>query len=44
VIQNGDVHRLNEFLGSLYINMEKPTIAEFRLALLNMNGRSLSIQ
>lgn len=44
VIQNGDVHRLNEFLGSLHINMEKPTIAEFRLALLNMNGRSLSIQ
>lgn len=43
LIQNGDVHRLNEFLGSLVFNITSPTISEIRLALLKDSGRSFSI-
>ncbi len=43
IIQNGDVHRLNEFLGSLYLQMEKPTIAEIKMALQVKSGRSYKI-
>ncbi len=44
VIQNGDVHRLNEFLGSLYLNMENPTVAEILLAFEGVNGRSMEVR
>ncbi len=41
LIQNGDVHRLNEFLGSNEYMLENPTIAEIRKALLGNEGRSI---
>jgi len=43
IIQNGDVHRLNEFMGSLFFKLEKPTIAEMKLALQCKSGRSYKI-
>jgi 3',5'-nucleoside bisphosphate phosphatase len=39
-IQNGDVHRLDEFLGVTEYIIEKPSIDEIRLALQNKAGRS----
>ena len=44
VIQNGDVHRLNEFLGTLYLIMENPTVSEIRLAFENANERSMEVR
>lgn len=44
VIQNGDVHRLSDFLGSLYFDLEQPSLSEIRLALSNTNGRTLFIR
>jgi PHP family Zn ribbon phosphoesterase len=44
LIQNGDVHRLNEFLGATFFQLAAPTIAELRLAFLNRNGRSVTIR
>lgn len=43
IIQNGDVHRLDEFLGSLFFELENPSIKEIRLALKNENGRSFKV-
>lgn len=43
VIQNGDVHRLDEFLGSLYLEIERPNISEIRMALHGHLGRSYKI-
>ncbi|MDR3577124.1 MAG: PHP domain-containing protein [Anaerolineaceae bacterium] len=40
LIQNGDVHRLDEFLGANEYHLEKPTIREFRLAIDGLEGRS----
>lgn len=40
LIQSGDVHRLEEFLGANIIQVDRPSIAEIRLALLNQDGRS----
>lgn len=42
LIQSGDVHRLDEFLGKNLFHIESPTISEIKLALRNMEGRSLS--
>jgi PHP family Zn ribbon phosphoesterase len=44
LIQGGDVHRLDEYLGANELLVEAPTIAEIRLALQSQAGRSLSIQ
>lgn len=44
LIQSGDVHRLNEFLGSLYFFMEYPSISEIKMALNNENGRFFQIK
>ncbi len=44
VIQNGDVHRLSEFLGSTYFSMKEPTIQEIKLALQGKEGRSFQVQ
>jgi hypothetical protein len=44
LIQSGDVHRLNEFLGSTYLNIYKPSIEEIRLALSSTDGRSIKIR
>ena len=44
LIQSGDVHRLNEFLGTTYFEMEAPTLAEIRMALGGENGRNAHIE
>ncbi len=44
LLQNGDVHRLAEFLGVNVCRLAAPTLAEIRLALQNKGGRSLVIR
>lgn len=44
LIQNGDVHRLDEFLGVNLFKLAAPTIAELKLAFLNEERRSLVIR
>ncbi|MEW5960309.1 MAG: PHP domain-containing protein [Chloroflexota bacterium] len=44
LIQNGDVHYLTDFLGANRCQLVAPTIAELKLALLNQEGRTLTIQ
>lgn len=44
LIQNGDVHRLSEFLGANVCRLAAPTLAELRLALRQEEGRSLVIR
>lgn len=39
LIQDGDVHRLDEFNGKMTLYIEKPTIKEIRLAIHNKKGR-----
>lgn len=43
IIQNGDVHRLEEFLGALFLEIETPSIAEIKLALQEKSGRGYKI-
>lgn len=43
MIQSGDVHRLDEFLGINQLTLEKPCISELRLALANREGRQHQI-
>ena len=43
LIQNGDVHRLDEFLGVNHFHISAPTIKEFRLAIQGQEGRNMSI-
>jgi hypothetical protein len=40
LIQSGDVHRLEEYLGKNVFRLEAPTTAEIRLAFANREGRS----
>lgn len=42
LIQNGDVHGLDEFLGSNEYRLEQPTIAELRLAIEGKENRSMT--
>lgn len=42
LLQGGDVHRLEEFLGANWLDLEKPSIAEIRKAVHSSEGRSLS--
>jgi PHP family Zn ribbon phosphoesterase len=42
LIQSGDVHRLEEFLGANRLVIEAPTVAEIRLALQGQDGRMLT--
>ncbi len=44
LLQNGDVHRLDEFLGVNRLELAAPTLAELRLALAGQEGRSLRIE
>jgi len=44
LVQNGDAHRLNEFLGANIFQVAAPTVAELRLALHCEGGRSLVVQ
>jgi PHP family Zn ribbon phosphoesterase len=41
LMQNGDVHRLNEYLGSNEYRLDGPTITEIRKALVGNEGRSI---
>jgi hypothetical protein len=43
IVQNGDVHRLDEFLGTLLFNISEATISEIKLALSESQGRSFSV-
>jgi hypothetical protein len=43
LIQSGDVHRLEEFLGACEFQLEAPTLGEIRMALKGVAGRVLSI-
>jgi 3',5'-nucleoside bisphosphate phosphatase len=43
LIQDGDVHRLDEFLGVNSFHISAPTMQEFRLAFKSQDGRSMSI-
>lgn len=43
LIQNGDVHRLDEFLGATVFRLAAPTIAELRLALRHEQDRSFVV-
>jgi PHP family Zn ribbon phosphoesterase len=43
LLQNGDVHRLEEFLGVTQFHIAAPTIEELRLAIHSQNGRNMSI-
>jgi 3',5'-nucleoside bisphosphate phosphatase len=43
LIQNGDVHYLDGFLGSMQLTIVEPTITELRQAVRNQNGRTLEI-
>lgn len=43
IIQNGDVHRLSDFLGVLELQINEASISEISMALNNKNGRSFSI-
>ena len=44
IIQNGDVHRLSEFIGTTIFEMKSPTIYELKLALQKIDGRSFFIE
>lgn len=44
LIQDGDVHYLDDFLGSTLWEIEKPCVAELRQAIKAQNGRGYRIQ
>ncbi len=43
LIQNGDVHRLDEFLGVNHFHIADPSIKELRLAIHGQEGRNMDI-
>jgi PHP family Zn ribbon phosphoesterase len=43
LIQTGDVHMLEDFLGTTCFIIEEPTISELRMALKGVNGRQVYI-
>ncbi len=44
IIQNGDVHRLNDFIGTTIFKIVEPSIHEIKLALKNQDGRTFKIE
>ena len=44
IIQNGDVHRLADFIGSTVFEINEPTINEIRLALQNQSNRKYLVE
>lgn len=44
LIQSGDVHQLDQFLGTTIFTLVKPTIEEIRMAFKRENGRNVYIQ
>lgn len=43
IIQSGDVHRLDEFLGRVELNIEKRNLVEIRQGLWGENGRNFNL-
>ena len=44
LIQSGDVHRLNEFLGTTVFNLASPTLMEIRMAFNQIDERDVCIE
>jgi PHP family Zn ribbon phosphoesterase len=44
LIQNGDVHRLEEFMGATHLELDHPSISEIRLALQHKDGRGYTLK
>lgn len=44
LIQGGDAHRLDEFLGTTRIDVATPTLSEIQLALRGENGRKVRLE
>lgn len=44
LIQNGDAHRLEEFLGTTIFTINSPTLLEIQMAFNNTDGRSVRIE
>ena len=44
IIQSGDVHRLEEFLGTTMFQMETRTLSEVRMAMRGENGRRVWVE
>lgn len=44
LIQSGDVHRLEDFLGTTLFTLHSPTLMEMRMAFHNIDGRSVCIE
>ncbi len=44
IIQSGDVHRLDEFIGTTIFTLEEPTLKEIRMALKAENQRNVFIE
>lgn len=44
LIQSGDVHRLDEFLGTTLLDVEAPTLSEIHMALRGVNGRNVRVE
>jgi len=43
LVQDGDVHQLDDFLGTTIFTLASPTLAEMRLAFHHMDGRDVYI-
>lgn len=44
LIQGGDVHRIDEFLGTTIFTLASPTLMEIRMAFNHIDGRSVHIE
>ncbi len=44
LIQSGDVHRLDEFLGTTIFTLASPTLMEIRMAFHQIDGRAVCIE
>ncbi len=44
LVQSGDVHLPDGFIGTTHLTLEQPTIAEIRKALTNRDGRTVEIR
>lgn len=44
LIRSGDVHQLDQFLGANTFVMDRPSIAEIKMAIRNLEGRSLTVE
>ena len=44
LVQNGDVHQLDDFLGTTIFSLATPTLSEMRLAFNHVDGRDIYIE